>query len=188
MTRFGWIGITLAAALLLASCGGDDDTTNGNDTPPLEVGPMLFASDSFTSGELVPAEFTCDGEDRSPDLTWADVPQDAESLVLLLEDPDADNFVHWVMYDIPLEVTGLALDLPADEELENGAKQGENDFGEIGYGGPCPPSGEEHEYRFSLYALDAELGLDPGASAVDVKAALADHVLALSQIAVVSAR
>ena len=180
------LGAPFAVLVVFAACGGDDDDAGPGGG--IQTGPMLFASDSFASGELMPAEFTCEGADVSPDLAWGDVPADAESLVLLVEDPDAGDFPHWVVYDIPADSADLAQDVSDGDTVASGGTQGENGFGDVGYGGPCPPSGEEHEYRFSLYALDAELGLEPGASAGEVKTALADHVLALSQIAIVFAR
>ncbi len=95
--------------------------------------------------------------DISPPLSWQDIPEQAESFVLICDDPDAPHgWVHWVLYDIPVRVNSLPEALPGLELLSNGASQGENDFKRIGYGGPCPPQGC-HRYFFKLYALDKRL-------------------------------
>jgi Raf kinase inhibitor-like YbhB/YbcL family protein len=109
----------------------------------------------------------------SPPLSWSGAPSGTRSFVLVCLDPDADNFVHWVMYDIPASVNSLPEGVPPQATLPNGAKQGENEMGTIGYFGPEPPPGELHRYVFTLYALAVDsLGLEPGASYGRVKEAL----------------
>ena len=131
-----------------------------------------LTSPAFTEGGMIPREFTCDGADRSPPLEWSGVPRTARSLVLICDDPDAPGgtWSHWVLYDLAPSITsldeGVAADLVATLEPKTVVKQprltvsqGRNDFGKIGYGGPCPPRGV-HRYFFRLYALDqrTELG------------------------------
>ncbi|MCH8161545.1 MAG: YbhB/YbcL family Raf kinase inhibitor-like protein, partial [Chloroflexi bacterium] len=98
-----------------------------------------------------------------------------------MDDQDADGYVHWVMYNIPPESMGLGAGTVPDEELDDGSFQGVNSRGEIGYTGPCPPGGE-HQYVFRIYALDAEVDLEAGATLAEVEAAIEDHVLALSEL------
>src|SRR2546425_10201022 len=118
--------------------------------------PMAFSisSPSFQNGKDIPKKFTCDGDDVSPALSWMDPPQGSKSFALIADDPDAPRgtWTHWVLYDIPADVQELSAGIGHDESLRNGAKQGKNDFGNIGYGGPCPPSGAAHRYHFKLYA------------------------------------
>lgn len=165
----------------MAACGGDDDDGGGASLTPAATGPILFTSEAFSSGADIPAEFSCDGDNVSPPLSWERVPVGTQSLALTMDDPDADRYAHWVMYNIPPGSTGLAAGAPLAEELADGSLQGVNGGGEIGYTGPCPPSGE-HEYVFRLYALNAEIGLGAGATLAEVEAAIVDHVLALSEL------
>lgn len=127
---------------------------------------------------MIPQQYTCDGEDISPSLSWTDVPENAKSFVLISDDPDAPmgTWVHWVIYNIPANVKELAEGISADKQLMNGALQGINDFRKIGYGGPCPPRGK-HRYYFKLYALDTKLNLPAGASKKEVEKAIQDHIL-----------
>lgn len=142
---------------------------------------MKISSPAFADGAPIPVEYTCDGENRSPHLTWDGVPRGARSLALIMDDPDAPRgtFTHWVLYDIPAEVTKLGPDV-ADGDV---GVSGRNSFGHPGYGGPCPPPGDRpHRYRFTLYALDVPtLDVSRGTrKAVD--AALRGHVLATAQL------
>jgi Raf kinase inhibitor-like YbhB/YbcL family protein len=124
---------------------------------------LELTSPSFTAMGEIPRRHTCEGEDVSPELRWSGVPDGAGSLVLIVDDPDAPDpaaprmtWVHWVLYDIPPDATGLPEDVSA-AKLPPGTKQGTNDWKRTGYGGPCPPIGR-HRYFHKLYALDAELG------------------------------
>ncbi|MGB3615320.1 MAG: YbhB/YbcL family Raf kinase inhibitor-like protein [Elainellaceae cyanobacterium] len=143
------------------------------------VAPMAIASSAFEPDGLIPVTYTCDGEDISPPLSWDGIPETAASLVLICDDPDAPGgtFVHWVLYNIPAEVTDLPAAVPDAPELEQGRLQGKNDFGNIGYGGPCPPRGV-HRYRFKVYALSQVLALEAGATKRQVLQTMADDVLA----------
>lgn len=139
-------------------------------TPTHSPGPTAFTltSAAFADGSPIPREFTCHGQDMSPALAWHGVPQGTTALVLFVDDPDGRDWVHWTVLDLP----------GADGELPRGVspsadppRQGRNDFGRIGYGGPCPPSGT-HRYRFTLYALAAPLGLPGYPTGAAVRAAL----------------
>jgi Raf kinase inhibitor-like YbhB/YbcL family protein len=117
-------------------------------------------------------------------LAWSGIPEGARSLALIVEDPDAPGgtFTHWVLYELAPSLTGLAEGLPPTERVRVGpgeqeARQGRNDFGKLGYGGPCPPVGT-HRYIFRLYALDTTVGLEPGATREQVLQAIKGHVLA----------
>ena len=140
-------------------------------------------SSAFKEGELIPSQYTCDGSNISPPLKWSNPPKGTVSLVLISDDTDAPagTWVHWVVYNIPPSVKGFPQNVPTAKILENGAIQGTTDFGKIGYGGPCPPSGT-HRYYFKLYALDTMLNFDPGATKKQVVDAMKNHVLAKGQL------
>jgi Raf kinase inhibitor-like YbhB/YbcL family protein len=110
------------------------------------------------------------------------VPAETASLAVEVVDPDAGGYVHWLLFDLPPGITGLPAGVPAEAEIDYGSKQAINTSGEVGYGGPCPPEGETHEYIFRVYALDATLDQDGGGSALNVQEALADHTLALAEL------
>ncbi len=144
---------------------------------------IIVKSNSFSDGGMIPAKYTCDGANISPQLSWDNAPKGTKSFVLICEDPDAPmgTFTHWILYDIPADVHELLENLPKDKILPNGAKQGIADFKKIGYGGPCPPSGT-HRYYFKLYALDTLLNLEPGLKKEDILKAMNGHILAQGQI------
>lgn len=141
---------------------------------------LEITSPAFDDGDPIPERFTCDGPDVSPPIAWRSVPEAAQSLALIVEDPDAPagTWVHWVLYGIDPNRSELPESVPAEPEVLGGARQGENDFGDLGYGGPCPPPGGPHRYRFELYALDVEPDLGPGASADRLLQGMEGHVLA----------
>jgi Raf kinase inhibitor-like YbhB/YbcL family protein len=121
----------------------------------------------------------------SPPLSWSDVPVDAQSLALLMNDPDAPNgtFTHWVLYNLPRDTDGLPKGVPADESLAGSSRQCTNSFGDVGYGGPCPPAGHgSHRYFFRLYALDAEISLNKGSTADDLMNAIEGHIVDEGQL------
>ena len=141
-------------------------------------------SSAFKHNGAIPKEFTCDGSDTSVPLSWKDAPNGTKSLALISDDPDAPRgtWVHWVLYDISAAARELAAGIGHDESLQNGAKQGKNNFGKIGYGGPCPPSGPAHHYHFKLYALDQLTGLKSKVTKQQVLDAIKGHVLAETQL------
>ena len=144
---------------------------------------ITITSSAFAEGAMIPKKFTCDAEDISPDLKWSGVPQGAKRLALICDDPDAPvgTWVHWVLFNIPADVTALPAGLPADATLKNGARHGKNDFRKLGYGGPCPPGGT-HRYYFKLYALDTVLTLESGSTKAQLLAAMKGHILAEGQL------
>jgi len=145
---------------------------------------MKLTSTSFQDGSQIPAKYTCSGEGLSPQLTWSAPPVKTASLVLIVTDPDAPRrtFTHWVFYELPPETRTLTEGVPGVGQLSDGALQGRNDFGEIGYGGPCPPPGSFHHYVFTLYALDAKLNLPAGEKRAQVEAAMQGHILATGRL------
>lgn len=142
---------------------------------------MNISSPAFEEGDRIPEKYTCDGDDISPSLTLENIPDRAETLGLIVDDPDAPGgtFVHWVIWNISPNIERIAEDVPAQETIPSldDARQGENDFHVIGYRGPCPPSGPAHHYRFQLYALDKKLDLAPGATKQDLTSSMEDSVL-----------
>jgi Raf kinase inhibitor-like YbhB/YbcL family protein len=148
---------------------------------------LTLSSPAFHHNEDIPARYTCDDEDMSPPLVWTGVPAGAVSLVLLVDDPDAPDpaaprmtWVHWVLYNMPPDSTGLAEDLTPEEDLPGGTLEGINDWKRTGYGGPCPPVGR-HRYFFKLYALDTmfpDLGRPTKAS---LEKAMHGHIIAQAE-------
>ncbi len=142
-------------------------------------GKIHVRSSAFGEGDRLPSDFTCDGADRSPPLEWSGVPTQAQSLAIIVEDPDAPagHWTHWLVYDLLPSLTQLPAGISSGEKLPLGGFQGRTDFGSTGYGGPCPPRGE-HRYFFTVYALDVMLRLKPGASQQVLSQAMQGHVLA----------
>jgi len=138
---------------------------------------------AFRDGSSIPKKFTCDGPDVSPALSWGDPPAGTKSLAIICDDPDAPGgtWVHWVLYDLPADTRKLPEGIAKDHQLKNGGLQGRNDFGKIGYNGPCPPRGSEHRYFFKIYALDSKTGLKAGAAKSELERAMNKHVLAQAQ-------
>ncbi|WP_440007646.1 YbhB/YbcL family Raf kinase inhibitor-like protein [Halomicrococcus sp. SG-WS-1] len=141
------------------------------------MGEFSVRTSAFTHGEAIQTKFTCEGDDVSPSLTVGDVPDDAESLAVVVDDPDAPTatFTHWLLWNLPPDTVEIHEDVPQTETVGtlDGAVQGTNDFGELGYRGPCPPEGDgAHEYRFTAVALDETLDLDPGAKRRDLDDAM----------------
>jgi Raf kinase inhibitor-like YbhB/YbcL family protein len=141
---------------------------------------------AFAQGEAIPSQYTCQGDDSSPALQWSAPPPETKSLALIVEDPDAPmgTWVHWVVYNIPAEVSELAEGASkangADFLLPQGALQGRTSFNRNDYGGPCPPSGT-HRYFFRLYALDITLDR-PGLDKASLIEAMPGHILAVGEL------
>ena len=172
------ISLVCLGTSLLAGCTTKDQTSVAPETV------LVVSSPAFEEGGQLPEEYTCDGSDISPPLNWSEPPAGTCSLALIMDDPDAPGgvFTHWVIFNLPAGSTQLPAAVPTDPELSSGALQGNNDFGRIGYGGPCPPSGSPHRYRFTLYAVDEVLELSPGAAKGQVLQALEGHILAQDQL------
>lgn len=145
---------------------------------------MTLESPAFEPGGAIPVGNTCDGEDLSPALHWSRPPEGTRSFALICDDPDAPSgtWVHWVLFNIAPGADRLDPNMPPREEAAGGAKQGRNDFGRIGYGGPCPPRGKPHRYFFRLYALDTVLDLDAGVTKASVLKAAKEHVLGVGEL------
>jgi Raf kinase inhibitor-like YbhB/YbcL family protein len=145
---------------------------------------MQLTSTAFQQGSEIPAYYTSDGDNVSPELNWHDIPDKTKSLVLIVHDPDAPRtggFTHWVLYNIPAETTHLDEDIPEDEQIKGVGVQGKNDGGNIGYIGPAPPSGT-HRYFFRTFAIDEMLDLPPGATHQQISAAIKGHILAQAEL------
>jgi Raf kinase inhibitor-like YbhB/YbcL family protein len=143
-----------------------------------------LTSTAFQAGAALPKQYTGDGADRSPPLGWSEPPPGTQSLALLCEDPDAPRgiWVHWVLFNLPSQARELEEGVATTETLGNGARQGKNDFGNIGYGGPAPPKGKPHRYVFRLYALDAAVDLPAGATKAQLLGTMKGHVLGEGQL------
>lgn len=140
---------------------------------------MNVSSAAFGHGQPIPARHTCDGENVNPPLEFFDIPAGAQSLALVVEDPDAPGktFIHWLVWNVPPETAEID-----ERAADPNAIAGTNDFGEIGYGGPCPPEGEERHYFFRLYALDTLLDLQPGSTFDALTKTMAGHIVAQCEL------
>ena len=141
-------------------------------------------SPSFASGETIPQKHTCDGANVSPMITWSEPPAGTQSIALIADDPDAPGgtWVHWAIFNIPAESSGLTEGVQPLPELPNATRQGVTDFRKVGYGGPCPPPGKPHRYFFKVYALDTMLDLKAGAMKLDLERAMQGHILARGEL------
>ena len=161
-TRRTWLRrIGVAGTLGLVGCQGSTTTT-----ATLPANDLAFESPAVGDGASIPSAYTADGADRSPPLRIKSVPDSAESLSMVVTDPDAGGFVHWLLWNVPAEQREIPSGLPNTETVGRigGARQGTNDFGTIGYRGPAPPEGDgAHTYRFTLTALETTLSVKPGA-------------------------
>jgi len=151
----------------------------GKGTPVRQVAVinMELTSPAFENNQGIPSEYTCDGSDTSPELSIADVPENAKSLVLINDDPDAPvgTWDHWIVFNIPASTTTI------NKGQEPSGTGGKNSWGRTGYGGPCPPSGT-HRYIFKLYALDTELDFQEGAAKKDIEAAMEGHIIGQAEL------
>lgn len=156
----------------------EDDMPEAADVPPFELSSSAFAHQA-----PIPVKYSCDGENISPPLAWSDPPGGTVSFALINDDPDAPVgvWVHWVLYNIPAEIRELREAIPAQDELADGSLHGQNSWGRVDYGGPCPPSGT-HRYFFKLLALDSMLELGPGADTQTLTAAMEGHILAEAEL------
>ncbi|RME36328.1 MAG: YbhB/YbcL family Raf kinase inhibitor-like protein [Thermoflexia bacterium] len=171
--------MALGLALMMAACARPTPPPVPSSEPTLTL-----TSPAFQPGGTIPETYTCEGPDLSPPLEWEGVPASAQSLALLCEDPDAPPglFVHWVLYNLPATEERPMEGVPPLSSLTNGARQGKNGFGRVGYGGPCLPPGSTHRYFFRLYALDTVLDLPPEAMREELLKAMEGHILAWGEL------
>lgn len=157
---------------------------NGTDTEiqqqeqQIKYTTMNITSSAYQEGQAIPSKYTCDGGNNNPPLQFSEIPQNAQSLVLIMDDPDAPSgdFVHWTVWNINPGTTSIA-----ENSVPQGAQEGTTDFGTVGYGGPCPPSGE-HRYILNIYALDIILELPASARKQDILKAMNGHILGQGQL------
>jgi Raf kinase inhibitor-like YbhB/YbcL family protein len=179
-----WHEIGIWAVIALVTLGACANAGSGEQAPAGNDNALRLRSSAFPNDGAIPAAYTCDGEDKSPPLSWAVPAASAQSLALIVDDPDAPvgTWVHWVLFNLPPTTIALPEDVPADASIAGGAVHGSNSWNQVGYGGPCPPKGSTHRYFFKLYALDTTLDLNPGASKSDVEQEIAGHILAQGQL------
>ncbi len=142
---------------------------------------MKLMSSAFENGERIPVRFTCEGEDLSPPLSWSGIPGATETLVLICDDPDAPDgtWSHWVVYNLSPTPSELEAGADLGDRLSESLREGRNDFGRQGYGGPCPPRGDEpHNYHFRLFALDRALDFKGSVTRAHVMDAIEGKTLA----------
>ena len=144
---------------------------------------FTLASVAFQNGQPIPSKYTCDGDNISAPLQWADITANTKSFALIMDDPDAPSgtYVHWVIYNLPATARALAENTPPDATLKDGSLNGQNSSRRSGYTGPCPPNGK-HRYFFKLYALDTVLALKPGATKDQLLAAMKGHILGQAEL------
>jgi Raf kinase inhibitor-like YbhB/YbcL family protein len=147
---------------------------------PTRVGATIeLTSGSFGNNSIIPTKYTCDGADVSPPLTWKTRASGVESFALVMYDADTPQyFTHWILFNIPSNSTSLPENLTKGGSVPGVGSQGRNDFGAVGYGGPCPPSGATHHYWIVVYALDAKVDAPPGSALDGLVGTIRGHILA----------
>jgi len=173
------VAVVLATAILLTGCGSGNDNDPEFDPKSSLIATIDISSAAFEDGDSIPPEYTCDGNNTSPPLRWSDVPGGTRSIAILVDDPDAPAgiFRHWSVYNIPSGTRSLPAGQASTIKLKDSTRQTINTFDNIGYSGPCPPEGQEHEYVFFIYALSEPLNIRDDATALDVSAALRGKVI-----------
>jgi Raf kinase inhibitor-like YbhB/YbcL family protein len=190
MKRFFCVTLTtLLLALLLSSCSPAAPAATATPVatatlPPSPTPvPFMLTSSAFEAGTAVPVRHACHGENLSPALAWGTPPSGTQSLVLVMDDPDAVPVAgkvwdHWIVYNMPADLLSLPEGVLRETELPGETRQGQNSSSWVGYGGPCPPSGQTHNYVFTLYAVDTLLTLEPAqATKAAVLEAIEGHIL-----------
>lgn len=181
LNRIAWFAALVAA--LLVSCKKAEKPPETAERGAADMA-LVLTSSAFADGAAIPRKFTCDGEDVSPPLTWAGIPEGTKSLALICDDPDAPmgTWVHWVVWGIPPSAPGLPEAVPPDSVLPGGIKQGLNSWPRTGYGGPCPPPGDPHRYYLKLYALNADLTLPATANKAGLEHAMKGLIIAETKL------
>ena len=181
-------GLVAAGVLIVAGCGGGKQDDAKLAAPGGVAMSIRVTSSAFASGQPIPRKYTGEGEDVSPPLSWSNVPAGAKELALICDDPDApqaEPWVHWLLYKIPPQTGGLPEAVPREKTLREpaGAMQGINSFRKIGYGGPMPPRGHGvHHYHFRVYALKQSLDVQPGIDKASLLAAMRGAVIAEGEL------
>ncbi len=183
------IVLTLLALLALGGCRGAQ-TSPLADIQRQSSKTLTVSSAAFKANATIPTRYTCSGADISPALAWSGAPANTKAFALVFDDPDAGNptFTYWLLANLPASAQSLAENAPRDPTLPDGSIQGQNGFGKVGYGGPCPPPGAAHHYHFAVYALDATLSLQPGYSQQQLASAMQGHTLAWGELVGLFAR
>ena len=173
----------------LTACGGGSTTTSESvgieaGMVPPEPDVFTITSSGFDNGEPIPSKYSYYGGNKSPPLRWSGAPEGTVSFALIMDDPDSPGavFTHWIVYNIPADVLDLAEGQPMLPTLSNGARQGINDFGGLGYGGPAPPAGTTHRFYFKIYALDTTLDLAAGSVKYQLVNAMQNHILGEAEL------
>jgi Raf kinase inhibitor-like YbhB/YbcL family protein len=175
------IAVGVSAGAVLPGCGGGDTPESELPSAPEDV---QVSSPAFDQGGTIPERFTCDGAEVSPPLAFREVPAGARELALVVEDPDADRFVHWTVLRIPPDTARIA-----EGRAPPGSIETENSFGDRRWGGPCPPEGDEpHRYVFAVYTLSRPLGLDEDASGDEVREAIDEAAISRGRLTAEYAR
>jgi Raf kinase inhibitor-like YbhB/YbcL family protein len=176
MDMNSWTLATAAAAALVVGGCRDASVSPG---PPAgkTAAAIVVSSASFPTGASIPPQYTCDGGDQSPQLSWTSVPEGTKSIAIIVDDPDAPHgtFTHWTLWNVA--ATARTIGANGNGGFAGGIS-GTNDFDRVGYSGPCPPKGQLHHYHFTVYALDTTLKLRASDKRADVNQALHGHVLA----------
>ena len=173
----------LVIILILVAIGGfwfwqTKRVVTVSDVISIPMKKIVLKSSAFEDSSNIPPKYTCDGEDINPPLSISDIPEDAQSLVLIVDDPDAPmgTFCHWTVWNISPQTSEIS-----ENSVPESAVEGKTDFGKTGYGGPCPPSGT-HRYFFKVFALDAKLNLPAGASKAEIEKAMEGHILGKAEL------
>lgn len=188
MRRMAGISCFIVALALIFSV--ESACARPHRSPQPGTAVFSISSPVFSSGQTIPRRYTCSGKNISPQLQWGNPPVGTKSFALVVDDPDAPvgTFVHWVVYNLPPSIKGLAEKVSPGRALPRGALEGKNGFGHSGYGGPCPPPGKPHRYFFKLYALDTMLDLPTGPSKARLLKAIQGHVLGQAKLVGLFAR
>ncbi len=171
------LALLVVATLIALACGSSEPEFDPAEFDPFTSVPVELdvLSPDISAGEQIPVRFTCDGADEAPVISWQRPPNGTRAVAVIMDDPDAPRgiFSHWVAFNLDPDDNSIRSVIEGDGP----AVQGVNDFGESGYGGPCPPRGQTHEYRFNVFALIAPLALDDDATAQDVLTAMRGSVI-----------
>jgi len=184
MEKFGiLIVILIVAIVVFVFIFARKETANApimeNNHQNLSISNMLITSPSFNNNDTIPQKFTCDDANINPEIHIQNVPENAESLALIMDDPDAPSgtFTHWTVWNINPKTTVIN-----EKSVPPGSIEGKTSFGRVGYGGPCPPKGKPHRYFFKIYALDAVLELPHGATRSQLETEINKHLLAQAEL------